>query len=621
MTAENPLTALLKPHALSPLPETPEQRAAFTAQLGGPSALMEWLRKRAEKIERATQDPLRFGWETTVHRQPDGSLKEWLPHWTVLRQLYAGTFTHQGTTFPPATDILLLGGKRGSKTEPAAKFAVESLYTPGPGSPLRSPRPLHESGLGMVTNAGRNVWCWIMDETSSIDRQQQYIYRYLLPEHRELGKRGHGNIKYTRKGGFSERHFVLPAERPELCSAMRFFTYHQFRQDPDCAEGGETDFIWLDEPPPEELLETLRFRNITRNGKLLVSFNPKNGYTVSVGQYLDGAHVLLDRRAQCVPSNETWVKGCRPGHMPFVIQCHRPGRWIVVAYTELNPFNDMARLTAEMVGAKMQALKIHFYGWPERLEGVAFPRFGDVHIIEPDQVPAEGTDYVIIDPAGDRNWFMLWIRVDSMGRMFVWQEWPDSSYGEWTVASRRPDGARGPAQTVDGGKGISEYKRILLQLSGWERDAATGRWSVAKGRPIQEFIGDPRGFGTQVAGHETGTSIQDMLLDEQVDKVGVVSGPSIDLVLAPATGVEEGKGMINDALSYDDQLPLNVLNSPKLFISRKCQNTIYCLRTWTGLDGERGASKDPIDCLRYALKSGIEFIGAERMRSTGVRCY
>jgi hypothetical protein len=370
------------------------------------------------------------------------------------------------------------------------------------------------------------------------------------------------------------------------------------------------------------LLETLRHRNSTRNGKLLVSFNPKNGYTVSVGQYLEGARIILDRPARFVPTSETWVHGCRPGHMPFVLKCHKPGRWVVVAFRELNPFNDMARLANDAAGETMAGLKLHFYGWPERLVGVAFPRFNDsVHVIPHEAVPTEGSDYVVIDPAGDRNWFILWLRVDPLGRIFVWQEYPDSTYGEWAVPGKRPDGARGPAQTADGGKGLAEYKRLLCQGSGWTRDAATGRWSPDKGRPIVEFIGDPRAFEAPVPGQEEETNLRNLMLEEQRDRQGVVTGPSIDLVAAPSCGVEEGKTLINDALAYNPDLPVNVLNAPRLYISERCRNLIYCLKTWTGLDGEKGAAKDPIDALKYALKRGVEYLDPKRSRVRGGGSY
>ena len=46
---------------------------------------------------------------------------------------------------------------------------------------------------------------------------------------------------------------------------------------------------------------------------------------------------------------------------------------------------------------------------------------------------------------------------------------------------------------------------------------------------------------------------------------------------------------------------VTVLNEPKLYVSEECQNLIYSLRTWTNVDGDKGASKDPVDALRYLV--------------------
>jgi hypothetical protein len=75
------------------------------------------------------------------------------------------------------------------------------------------------------------------------------------------------------------------------------------------------------------------------------------------------------------------------------------------------------------------------------------------------------------------------------------------------------------------------------------------------------------------------------------------------LFFEPAAGLrlEEGIAIINDALSYDTSQPLSAVNQPRLYVSESCQNLIYSLREWTGADGEKGASKDPIDCLRYLV--------------------
>jgi hypothetical protein len=70
---------------------------------------------------------------------------------------------------------------------------------------------------------------------------------------------------------------------------------------------------------------------------------------------------------------------------------------------------------------------------------------------------------------------------------------------------------------------------------------------------------------------------------------------------APGLRIEEGVALINDALAHDPSQPLSPINEPKLYISKKCENLIYSLREWTGADGEKGASKDPIDCLRYLM--------------------
>jgi hypothetical protein len=69
----------------------------------------------------------------------------------------------------------------------------------------------------------------------------------------------------------------------------------------------------------------------------------------------------------------------------------------------------------------------------------------------------------------------------------------------------------------------------------------------------------------------------------------------------PAAGVriEDGVTIINDALAHDTGQPLSPINEPKLYIAKSCENLIYSLREWTGADGDKGASKDPIDCLRY----------------------
>jgi len=57
--------------------------------------------------------------------------------------------------------------------------------------------------------------------------------------------------------------------------------------------------------------------------------------------------------------------------------------------------------------------------------------------------------------------------------------------------------------------------------------------------------------------------------------------------------------MINDLLYWDKEEPGD---APKLMISSECKSLIYSLREWTGADKDKGASKDPVDCLRYLVQ-------------------
>ena len=106
---------------------------------------------------------------------------------------------------------------------------------------------------------------------------------------------------------------------------------------------------------------------------------------------------------------------------------------------------------------------------------------------------------------------------------------------------------------------------------------------------IEERYIDPRAGATQAAGREGGTSIIDLL--SEGDKPYYFNQ-------AAGISIANGLTIINDWLNYDQAEPVDVMNEPNLYISRDCGNLIYSLQEWTGRDGERGATKDPIDTLR-----------------------
>ena len=86
---------------------------------------------------------------------------------------------------------------------------------------------------------------------------------------------------------------------------------------------------------------------------------------------------------------------------------------------------------------------------------------------------------------------------------------------------------------------------------------------------------------------------------------------------APGDVIADGVAKINDALDWNEEEEQSYLNSPRFYISNKCENLIFSLQNWTGLDGNKGACKDPIDCARYFFLSDCENMTAGDWASEG----
>jgi hypothetical protein len=268
-------------------------------------------------------------------------------------------------------------------------------------------------------------------------------------------------------------------------------------------------------------------------------------------------------------------------------------------HSQLNPYNPFEQLKKTLLGKKPYEIKIRAYGWADNISGNQFPRFNPEHnVIKPNAIPTSGTNYMVVDPAGARNWFMLWIRATEDGCLYVYREFPDSSEGEWALPSADPDGKMGTAQRNGAGRSLSEYKSLILNLE--------------KGETITERYIDPRAGGSKAVTEDGGVTLIDMLDDGEVP-----------MNFTPAAGVriEQGVSIINDGFAYDYSQDLSPLNKPKLYISEECQNLIYCLKEWTGLDGEKGATKDPIDCLRYLMIMNPEYLDSKNLQGQGGGSY
>lgn len=534
----------LTPHPVIKLPSTDELKVL--AEKFGAEKLADILRIREEKIHAEKTDPYRHGYEPFHWKAADDLLKQY-------------------------QELCVLGGNRAGKTEWAAKRVVAA----------------------MVNSPNARVWCLHTTSKSSIEMQQNIIWKYIPPEFKTLKKGRVTNVQYSQKNGFSDGTFIFPNG-----SQCYFLNYAQEKR---VIEGGECDIIWCDELVPLDWVETLRYRIVTRRGRLINTFTPVSGYTNVVKEYISGCKILETKPAPLLDPKNIHVPSCGPGMMPYRAKSRGKDAGVIWFHSQFNPYNPFDELCKMLDGKTTYEKKIRAYGWADGLAGAQFPRYGDMNEIEDDAIPKEGTNFMVVDPAGARNWFMLWLRAVGSGentRWYIYREWPDASYGEWALPDSKLDGKPGPAQRAGGGRGINEYKEIIRELEGSEQ--------------FSERYIDPRAGATQAAGKEQGTSLIE-LLDTDPDP----------MYFAPAAGLrlEEGITIINDALSHDNSQPLSAINQPKLYISKKCENLIYSLREWTGADGDKGASKDPIDCLRYLAVMQPEQEDADAYRCRGGGSY
>lgn len=508
----------------------------------GTEEVAKLIQLREDKIQAERDDPYRHGYEPFHWKDADQILKE-------------------------KDELLILGGNRAGKTEYAAKRAIFTL--------CNKPNSI--------------VWCIHTTSMSSIQMQQNVVWKYIPPEYKTMKKGRITNIQYSLKNGFSNNSFVLPNG-----SQCIFLNYAQEKV---VIEGGEPDFIWCDELVPLDWIATLRYRTLTRRGKLLVTFTPINGFSQVVKEYISGCTIRKSRQAELLNQDIIHVTGCPKGHMPYIADSRMKTASVIWFHSKFNVYSPFDQMVKQLSSKTDYEKKIRAYGWAQALVGSQFPMFGEIHIIESEKIPKEGTNYMSCDPAGARNWFLVWLRAAADGNFYIYREFPDDTYGEWALPDTKPDGREGPAQRSGAGRGLDEYKELIRELEGEE--------------VIAERYIDPRAGATQAVGRDGGTSLIELLGE----------GESMHFTPSAGIKIEQGVAIINDWLYYNQSEPLSTINQPKLYISNKCQNLIYSIREWTGLDNEKGASKDPIDALRYIAVMDPTHETSETYRASGGGSY
>lgn len=506
------------------------------------------LRERTIRAEKA--DPWNFGYR--------------LPVWKKADELWENV-----------SEMLVSGGNRAGKTDYAGLKVVQTL----------------------LSGEKKAVLCCHTSNATSVTVQQPVIFKY-LPNELKVVKKGRVHyLNYSMKNGFTDGSFILPNG-----SRCDFLNYTQNEQS---IEGREADLVWCDELVPQNWVDTLRFRLVTRRGKLLVTQTPIEGVASVYKEFSAGGKVVEWADAELI-AGKAGVLGWPIGKAPRVLECVQKSRAMVFFFTKDNPYNPYDEIKDKLANAPVGQVLVRAYGWASDMIGKAFARFRpDVHVIPKEKVPAGGTLYMVVDPAGARNWFCLWAVVYGDGKMVVVREFPDFyGFGEWFLPGDKADGRVGPAQTVGAGRGTAEYRQLFRDI---EED-------IGRGEPMMRLI-DPKAGGTPALSEAGGTTLIDMLALDGVGDEGM------SFVPAPGVPVDQRTAAINSALSWDSSKPMTAINEPKLYVVEDCKNLIMALSEHVGSDGQKGASKDPIDCLGMLMCSRLEHVEPGSLAGVGGGSY
>jgi hypothetical protein len=516
-------------------PPTPEELALME-----PEGLVRLHKLFHEAIANSERDPYRYGFRP--------------PHWDKAMELLADR-----------TELVILGGNRSGKTSFAAETVVRSA----------------------MSNPNSVIWCFAQTGEVSISLQQPAVYKALPLEIREAGGFG-----YTKKNGFPKNSASKCSIFFENGSEVVFKAYSQFLNNDTILEGAELGSreatipnlgAWCDEYLiGPELLEALRFRVLDRYGKILITFTPIDGYTEVVRDYLAGAKTTEYKTAELLNGDR----------VPFTQESTTRHAHIVYFHTQGNPFSGYSQMVKTLEGRPREEILTRAYGVPTKSIASKFPAFSrEVNVIAHDSLPwvkdkaYPVTRYQILDPAGRKKWFMLWIAVDASETWWVHREWPDVSYGDWAVW-RNGKWVEGPGAKPDGNdEGVADYVKMI---KGFEAE---------DGGEVFERLIDPR-LGASKYKSISGVSCT----IEDLADCGMIFEP------APGIEIDDGLQALRNKMAYDRAKPIDANNRPRIYVSDRCENFIRSIAEYTGEEGKDEAWKDPLDCGRYAAVSEIRFI-------------
>ena len=270
------------------------------------------------------------------------------------------------------------------------------------------------------------------------------------------------------------------------------------------------------------------------HGVHLIGFTPKEGYSNTVANFLDGAITTEEVVAELLPGKK----------VPRFKQPKKDTRLVAYLHTYDNAHKgNWPAMVKQCQDAPEGAVRVIAYGDVSKGWSVRFAKYSDtIHLVTKAWLKEhvkDGTWYHIIDPHGERMWFMLWVVVDVNDNIYIVREAPlEGDFvpdvgdpGAWAVTSTHGcrngdagDGQQGRGWGLD--RYVTEMKRIEEVLSTW--------W----GKPINvvERIVDSRG-GQNPTLHAGGksTTFDDLVDRDDISGCKIISESGFRCVFRYAT--------------------------------------------------------------------------------------
>ena len=522
-----------------------------------------------EEIDRLTiEDPERAETLTRLLMDQPGSEKEdpiewgWtLPGWRRVMERFSKDKIH-----------VILGGNRSSKSYFSTRMLVHLAQT----IPEAEIRSMH------------------VTEERSVQDSQKMVHAALPARYKRTKKKGpNHSLQYNQKNGFNSAKAILPPTDPsaERGSTIYFNNYRQYMADPQIFEGWSAHCIHLEEEVPNNIYETLLGRTVDYHGRLILSFTTLQGFTPLVDSLLKGAETVKTRYSELL-QRELPVEQ---------VSANWPDCRIHYFWTQDSPFIDGQELVRTYSKQPLETKLARLYGIPSKSFEGRFPKFNrETNIIPHEKIPfiadpsLKATRYFVCDPGGSKPWVAIWAGVDKQGRIYIYREFPDSTMGAWALPhvnnAGKSVGKPGPAQKPLGW-GYQTYADHFEDLE--------------DGEDIFERIVDPRMGAATVRTKEGESNI-----------INSMSNLGFVFRAAPGVDIEAGIAKINDALSWDDTEPLTDQNTPKLFVSDRCENFISSMIEYSGQSRDEHF-KDFVDCIRYLMVSGADHVTESSLQATG----